>query len=80
MRDVRVAAVQMESAPGDRDANFKKVAAFAADAAVRGVEILVCPECCLTGYWFLRRLTVPQLRELAEPVPDGSSTWPAGTA
>ena len=31
------------------------------------------PECCLTGYWFLRKLTVPQLQALAEPVPDGPS-------
>jgi predicted amidohydrolase len=74
MRDVRVAAVQFESAAGDKDANFRKVAGFVAAAAGRGVEILVCPECCLTGYWFLRRLTVPQLAEIAEPVPDGPSS------
>jgi predicted amidohydrolase len=74
MRDVRVAAVQFESAAGDKDANFSKVEGFVAAAAGRGVEILVCPECCLTGYWFLRRLTVPQLAEIAEPVPDGPSS------
>jgi predicted amidohydrolase len=73
MRDVRVAAVQMESAAGDKDANFSKVEAFAQQAVSRGVEIVVCPECCLTGYWFLRKLTVPQLEALAEPVPDGPS-------
>jgi N-carbamoylputrescine amidase len=73
MRDVRVAAVQMESAAGDKEANFSKVEAFAEQAASRGVEIVVCPECCLTGYWFLRKLTVPQLEALAEPVPDGPS-------
>jgi N-carbamoylputrescine amidase len=73
MRDVRVAAVQMESAAGDKEANFSKVEAFAGQAASRGVEIVVCPECCLTGYWFLRKLTVPQLEALAEPVPDGPS-------
>jgi len=71
MRDVRVAAVQMESAAGDKEANFGKVARFAEEAAARGVEIVVSPECSLTGYWFLRRLGVPQLHELAEPVPDG---------
>jgi predicted amidohydrolase len=71
MRGVRVAAVQMESAPGDKEANFRKVARFAEEAAGRGVELLVGPECCLTGYWFLRHLTVPQLGALAEPVPDG---------
>ena len=73
MRDVRVAAVQMESAAGDKEANLRKVARLTEEAASRGAEVVVCPECCLTGYWFLRHLTVPQLRELAETVPDGPS-------
>jgi predicted amidohydrolase len=63
----------MESAPGDKQANFAKVAGFAEQAARRGVELVVTPECGLTGYWFLRRLSEPQLSELAEPVPDGAS-------
>lgn len=74
MRDVRAAAVQMESAAGDKEANFAKVERFAEQAAAAGVEMVVCPECCLTGYWFLRKLTVPQLQALAEPVPDGPSS------
>lgn len=71
MRDVRVAALQIESVAGDKDANFRKLARFAEEAAGRGVEILLAPECCLTGYWFLRNLTVAQLAAIAEPVPDG---------
>lgn len=73
MRDVRVAAVQLESAAGDKEANFRKLERFAEQAAQRGVRIAAFPECCLTGYWFLRRLTVEQLGALAEPVPDGPS-------
>jgi predicted amidohydrolase len=73
MRDVRVASVQMESVPGDKDANFRTVERFTETAAGRGAGIVVCPECCLTGYWFLRHLTVPELRGLAEPVPGGPS-------
>jgi predicted amidohydrolase len=71
MRDVRVAAVQFESVAGDKEANFRRLARFTEEAAGRGVLILVAPECCLSGYWFLRNLSVPQLRALAEPVPDG---------
>jgi predicted amidohydrolase len=74
MKDVRVASVQMESAPGDKEANFRKVERFAGKAAERGASMVLFPECCLTGYWFLRRLTVLQLRELAEPVPEGPSS------
>ena len=73
MRDLRVASVQMESAAGDKDANLHKVARFAEQAAAEGAQIVVTPECGLTGYWFLRRLAVPQLAELAERVPDGPS-------
>jgi predicted amidohydrolase len=73
MRDVRVAAVQMESLAGDKQANFRRLERFTEEAAARGAHILVGPECCLTGYWFLRHLTLPQLQALAEPVPDGPS-------
>jgi len=73
MRDMRVASVQMESAAGDKEANFATLDRFAREAAGRHVAMAVFPECCLTGYWFLRHLTVPQLAQLAEPVPDGPS-------
>lgn len=73
MRDVKVAALQMESLAGDKQANFRKLARLAEEAASRGVEIVASPECGLTGYWFLRRLDVAQLQALAEPVPDGPS-------
>jgi predicted amidohydrolase len=71
MRDIRVAALQMESVAADKEANFRKLARFAEEAAGRGALILLAPECCLTGYWFLRNLTVAELESLAEPVPDG---------
>jgi predicted amidohydrolase len=73
MKDVRVASVQMESAPGDKEANFAKVERFTAEAAGRGATIVLFPECCLTGYWFLRHVSVPELEALAEPVPEGPS-------
>lgn len=64
----------MESAAGDKEANFAKIEAFARQAAERGVKLLVFPECCITGYWFIRNLTPKQLAELAEPIPNGPST------
>ena len=73
-RTLRVASVQFESLPGDKDANFRKLEAFTEQAAAQGVRLIVFPECCITGYWFIRNLTVAQLAELAEPIPDGPST------
>jgi len=64
----------MESAPGDKEANFAKTEQFTTQAAAQGVRLVVFPECNLTGYWFIRNLQVEQLAALAEPVPDGPST------
>jgi len=38
------------------------------------VQLLVFPECCVTGYWFLRRLSRDELDCLAEPVFTGPSS------
>jgi len=74
MRDIRVAAVQFEHAAGDKAANFDKIRKFVAAASARNVEIITCPECCIVGYWFLRKLSHRELHELAEPVPQGPSS------
>jgi predicted amidohydrolase len=71
---IRAASVQFEAAAGDSRGNLAKVRGFVLEAASRGVGLVVFPECCLTGYWFLRNLTRREIEELAEPVPDGPST------
>ena len=74
MKTIKVASVQFEHAPGDKEANFEKIRRFAVAAAEEGAEVLICPECCLTGYWFLRKLSRDKIAALAEPVPGGPST------
>src|SRR5258706_1625048 len=73
-RAIRVASVQFESSPGDKDANFRKIEVFVEQASAMGVRLIVFPECCISGYWFIRNLSVEQLAALAEPIPDGPST------
>lgn len=73
-RNLKVASIQMESAPGDKAANLSKVRSFAEAAALESAQIAVFPECCITGYWFLRGLSRSQILELAEPVLEGPST------
>ncbi|MHC4540951.1 MAG: nitrilase-related carbon-nitrogen hydrolase, partial [Planctomycetota bacterium] len=68
MRNIRVASVQFEHAAGDKQANLARIEHFVRQAAAQSVEILVFPECCITGYLFLRRLAREQLQALAEPV------------
>ena len=74
MRTIRAAAVQIEHTPNDKRANFAKIRAFAEKAAEDKVDIIAFPECCITGYWFLRNLSREQLLALAETVPDGPSS------
>jgi predicted amidohydrolase len=74
MDNVKVASVQMEHAAGDKVANFHAIHSFVEQAAGQGVKIIAFPECCITGYWFLRHLSKDELLELAEPVPAGPST------
>ena len=73
-RSLRSAAVQFESKQADKDANFKRMEHFIASASAQGVRLIVFPECCITGYWFIRNLTVRELAAIAEPIPDGPST------
>ena len=74
MRNIRVASVQFEHVSGDKQANFAKIEKFVIQAADQGVELIEFPECCITGYWFLRKLGREELKALAEPVFDGPSS------
>ena len=71
MRDIRVASVQFQHAPGDKAYNVSRVRHFVAEAARGQVEIIAFPEMCLTGYWHTRKLSRDEMETLAEPVPDG---------
>ena len=69
MKNIRVASVQFEHAPSDKKTNLAKIKSYVAEAAAQGVELIVFPECCITGYLFMRQLTAEQMEALAEPVP-----------
>jgi predicted amidohydrolase len=49
---VRVAAGQFGSVPGEADKNSRRTVEIMAEAREAGVELLVLPECGLTGYVF----------------------------
>ncbi len=73
-RVLRVATVQMESKAGDKAANFARMESFAEQAAQQQVKLIVFPECCITGYWFMRNLMPDALKQLAEPIFSGESS------
>jgi predicted amidohydrolase len=74
MRNIRVAAIQFQHAPGDKGANLAAIERFVGEAARERVEIIAFPECCISGYWHLRKLSRDEMIELAEPVPDGPAS------
>ena len=74
MKNIRVASVQFEHSSGNKEANFTKIRGFASAAAKQNVEMILFPECCITGYWFLRKLSRTELVKLAEPVFKGPSS------
>jgi predicted amidohydrolase len=64
-RKLRVASVQMEHTDGDKQSNFAKLEQFVAQAVAQNVQLVVFPECCVSGYWFIRNLSTEQLAALA---------------
>ncbi len=78
MKNLRVAAAQMEHVDGDVAANLATVERLARQAAEQGAQIVAFPECCLTGYWHLRKLSRDELTALAEPLFGGPSSQRLG--
>lgn len=74
MERLRAAAVQFNHKPGDKAYNLGRIRAFAVEAYAQGVNLLVFPEMCITGYWHVRNLSREVIEALSEPVPAGEST------
>ncbi len=74
MNNIRVASVQFEHVAGDKAANFDTIRGFVEQASEQRVELIVFPECCVSGYWHLRNLSRDELLDLAEPIPSGPTT------
>ena len=74
MKTIRAASVQFEHAPSDKQANLSKIEYYVKEAAGQGVELITFPECCITGYLFLRKLAHDEILALAEPVFEGPSS------
>src|SRR3989304_1721691 len=74
MNRLRVSAVPFQHVPHDKKANLATIRRFVEQAAAKGVQVVCFPECCITGYWTLRKLGRDEFRALAEPVPTGPSS------
>ncbi len=52
MKTYKIAGAQMDIAIADPDANFSTIKRLGAEAAHNGAQLIVFPECTLTGYCF----------------------------
>ena len=66
--------MQFNHRPSDKSYNLERVRQFVTEAKAAGVQLLVFPEMCISGYWHVIRMNRDEIAELAEPVPDGPST------
>jgi len=72
--DLKIATAQFEARSGDKQFNLAAIDELSARAAQHGAAAILFHECSISGYTFARRLTRQQLWDLAEPIPDGTST------
>lgn len=70
---IQAASVQFCHRAGDKEYNLATIARFVREAADRGVQLIVFPEMCITGYWHVVGMDRAGIAALAEPVPDGPS-------
>lgn len=71
MRDIRIAAAQFEHRDHDVQYNLGRIRELTRRAVEQGAEIVSFHEGCLQGYSWIQPLSLQELREVAEPVPDG---------
>jgi predicted amidohydrolase len=68
---MKCGVVQFCHVPGNKAANLAIVERYAAEAHEAGIDLLVFPEMCITGYWHARNLDRNGWIELSESVPGG---------
>ena len=71
---MRVASVQFQHIAGDKVRNLDTIGRYVESAAKDDCDLIVFPECCVSGYWHLRKLNETQIRGLAETVSEGATS------
>ncbi len=78
MRDIRIGAAQFEHSDNDHRRNLDRIGDLTAKAAKAGAEIVSFHEGCIHGYTWIQPLSLEELQDVAEPVPDGASVKELG--
>jgi predicted amidohydrolase len=70
---IKISTAQFEHRSGDKAYNLSVIDRLSLEAAQQGSRAIAFHECSITGYTFARKLSKPQMLDLAEPIPDGQS-------
>lgn len=73
MRNLKISTAQFENRSGDKNYNLAVIEQLAKKASEAGSQVIAFHECSVTGYSFARKLSGPQIFDLAEDVPGGNS-------
>jgi predicted amidohydrolase len=73
MERLKISTAQFENRSGDKAYNLSVIEKLTKKAARQGAKVIAFHECSVTGYSFARRLSKPQMLDLAESIPEGES-------
>jgi predicted amidohydrolase len=73
MRNIKIATAQFENKSGDKEYNLSVIDRLSKKAAGDGADAIAFHECSITGYSFARKLSLDQMIELSEHIPEGDS-------
>ncbi len=75
MRNIKIATAQFENKSGDKEYNLSVIDRLSEKAAIEGADVIAFHECSITGYTHARKLSLEQMREISEHIPEGESIY-----
>jgi len=73
MQNIKIATAQFENKSGDKEYNLSVIDRLSGKAAADGADVIAFHECSITGYSYARKLSLNQMLEISEQIPEGES-------
>src|SRR3989339_398418 len=73
MKKIRISTAQFENRSGDKEYNLSRIEYLAGSAASGESAVVAFHECSVTGYTFATKLSLAEMLNLSENVPEGPS-------
>ena len=71
---MKIAVAQFEPKDGDKDYNLSVIEKLTGEAKKQGAEVISFHEMSVTAYTFTKNLSLEEITQLAEEIPNGEST------